>query len=564
MAAMDTSGDGPPGFGAEATSEELILELFDVLERCPADARDAATDAALEAVLAVAPPPPKVEGEEDAADGAADDDAGDASVASSSRLSKTEGMDFVRPPSAYDRYRDAMRAAVSREHPDLEPLAINEKLRAQWATLSEEEKEPYVVEARGERDAFEARRQQQLYGDDEPWEADRPRRPATVFDLWSRAAKPREKMPAGAKEATIRKRITALYAALDPEERKPYDEEFARTSAAHIVAEKAWAEKWGLVKCYKGYVPKTDPAAVAQAERLRKQGAAAASAQSPPPPQPKKPLSAYNAWRRKNVKAVREANPTLPHGKLEKKLNALYKAIEDDERKPYEDAARAEKERWKADCAAWTAMMALREAEAGDDSDDGEAPSAPPPAYPKAPDLWCRDEKDAWKAKFPELAPIDLSKKMKAHWSSLPDDNPVKAEYKQRSAGLREEYARKFEAWSRRKSPEPGPRKRRKTAAASESADSILSRAAHFTPLQRSLLEARRALTSRRPDDENALANGNRAHETLAREFAADLWRQDGLKPNQSESQPSQEILKHYYTKIANWLKRRPKATDDD
>ena len=86
----------------------------------------------------------------------------------------------------------------------------------------------------------------------------------------------------------------------------------------------AWAEKWGLVKCYKGYVPKTDPAAVAQAERLRKQGAAAASAQSPPPPQPKKPLSAYNAWRRKNVKAVREANPTLPHGKLEKKLNALY------------------------------------------------------------------------------------------------------------------------------------------------------------------------------------------------------------------------------------------------
>ena len=168
MAAMDTSGDGPPGFGAEATSEELILELFDVLERCPADARDAArpqrenhvsnrararattgrrapgeldapqaTDAALEAVLAVAPPPPKVEGEEDAADGAADDDAGDASVASSSRLSKTEGMDFVRPPSAYDRYRDAMRAAVSREHPDLEPLAINEKLRAQRAARAE-------------------------------------------------------------------------------------------------------------------------------------------------------------------------------------------------------------------------------------------------------------------------------------------------------------------------------------------------------------------------------------------------------------------------------------------
>ena len=76
-------------------------------------------------------------------------------------------------------------------------LQESSKTVIRWATLSEEEKEPYVVEARGERDAFEARRQQQLYGDDEPWEADRPRRPATVFDLWSRAAKPREKMPAG-------------------------------------------------------------------------------------------------------------------------------------------------------------------------------------------------------------------------------------------------------------------------------------------------------------------------------------------------------------------------------
>ena len=41
---------------AEDNSEELILELFDVLERCPAAARDAATDAALEAIAAAAAP----------------------------------------------------------------------------------------------------------------------------------------------------------------------------------------------------------------------------------------------------------------------------------------------------------------------------------------------------------------------------------------------------------------------------------------------------------------------------------------------------------------------------
>ena len=41
---------------ASTNSEELILELFDVLERCPASARDAATDAALEAIAKAGSP----------------------------------------------------------------------------------------------------------------------------------------------------------------------------------------------------------------------------------------------------------------------------------------------------------------------------------------------------------------------------------------------------------------------------------------------------------------------------------------------------------------------------
>ena len=52
MAALDADKSGAAG----DNSEELILELFDVLERCPAAARDAATDAALEAIAAAAAP----------------------------------------------------------------------------------------------------------------------------------------------------------------------------------------------------------------------------------------------------------------------------------------------------------------------------------------------------------------------------------------------------------------------------------------------------------------------------------------------------------------------------
>mgnify|MGYP001404014636 CR=1 FL=1 len=42
-------GDHFMGGVDEGGSEELVLELFDVLERCPPEAREAATDAALEA-----------------------------------------------------------------------------------------------------------------------------------------------------------------------------------------------------------------------------------------------------------------------------------------------------------------------------------------------------------------------------------------------------------------------------------------------------------------------------------------------------------------------------------
>ena len=89
--------------------------------------------------------------------------------------------------------------------------------------------------------------------------------------MWCRDVKPRERIPTWSKESVIRKRITAMYGALDEEERKPYEVEYAKTSETFLKAEKEWAAKWDLVKVYKGYVPRTDPAAVAQAARLKKE-----------------------------------------------------------------------------------------------------------------------------------------------------------------------------------------------------------------------------------------------------------------------------------------------------
>ena len=75
-------------------------------------------------------------------------------------------------------------------------------------------------------------------------------------------------------------------------------------------------------------------------------------------------------------------------------------------------------------------------------------------------------------------------------------------------------------------------------------------------------VDARRSLYGRHPEHVDALANGRPAHEALARRFAHELWCSDDKAAARGETGPSPEILKHYYTKIANWVKRRPDPHD--
>ena len=417
---------------ASNNSEELILELFDVLERCPAAARDAATDAALEAIAKAGAPEEPEEPVPEAI--------------------KSEPS-FMQPKSAYDRYRDAQRDRLARQHPELEPMQLNEKMRLTWAELGEAARAPYVQQAHAERDAWQEAQGVQP----EPWDADRPRKPPSVFDLWSRATKPREVIGAQKSEAQVRKQISELYKALTPEQRAPYQAEYDRTMPKFLEDEKAWAAKWNLVKTCKGFVPSTHPAAINKAKRL-----------------------------------------------------------------------------------------------SGDVSTSGDTPPLPT-SYPKALDMWSRDLKETYRTKFPSLNPPDLLKKMKADWAAMTDEDPVKADYKRRSAKLKEEYASRYSEWQE-KQIEEGPRKKRRAAVNADlSGDSRvteegsgLANAAHFSDAQKAVLESQRALWEREPTHEDALDLSSRAHEALARRFASEI-----------SEEPPTDLLKHYYSMIANWLKRR-------
>ena len=167
--------------------------------------------------------------------------------------------------------------------------------------------------------------------------------------------------------------------------------------------------------------------------------------------------------------------------------------------------------------------------------------------------MWSRDLKETYRTKFPALNPPDLLKKMKADWAAMTDEDPVKADYKRRSAKLKEEYASRYSEWQE-KQVEDGPRKKRRAAVNADlSGDSRvteegsgLANAAHFSDAQRAVLESQRALWEREPTHEDALDLSSRAHEALARRFASEI-----------SEEPPTDLLKHYYSMIANWLKRR-------
>ena len=181
--------------------------------------------------------------------------------------------------------------------------------------------------------------------------------------------------------------------------------------------------------------------------------------------------------------------------------------------------------------------------------------------------MWARDHKAAYKAAHPDLSSPEVNRSMKREWSALPDDDAVKADYRARSAALKRDFAKRFDAWNARRFS--GPKKKRRVrgpksyddgaiadwrAESGAAADSNLSKAAHFSESQRDTLDARRRLDRA---DRDALFLNAPAHEALARDFATELWRSDGRAAANGDAGPSQEILKHYYTKIANWLKRR-------
>jgi len=80
------------------------------------------------------------------------------------------------------------------------------------------------------------------------------------------------------------------------------------------------------------------------------------------PNQPKRGLSAYMFFANEQRDKVREDNPGIKFGEVGKKLGENWKALSDKQKEPYDAKAKADKQRYEEEKAAYTA--------GGDDEDE--------------------------------------------------------------------------------------------------------------------------------------------------------------------------------------------------
>ncbi|GAA5862052.1 hypothetical protein JCM8547_001570 [Rhodosporidiobolus lusitaniae] len=92
------------------------------------------------------------------------------------------------------------------------------------------------------------------------------------------------------------------------------------------------------------------------------------------PNAPKRPLSAYMHFSQDQRASVKEENPEVKFGEIGKILGARWKELDEDDKKPYEEKAKADKARYEKEKAAYE-----------EENPDAAAPKKKAPAKKAAP-----------------------------------------------------------------------------------------------------------------------------------------------------------------------------------
>ena len=278
-----------------------------------------------------------------------------------------------------------------------------------------------------------------------------PKKPLKAYALWYAASKERFRGEhPDADSVALRHIMNAYWHDVPPAERAPFDEQAGVLQLEYEGRLRAHAASMGVAV----------PAALAPAAAASPPGADDADEDVEPlPSKPARPLAAFFRWRELNVQRVRDANPTMNHDQLRRRLMRLYHEDtpeQERERKAHEAAFTADKERYAAELTAWEAEVARRyppqePAVACGGATDiaalvraGKAPPNPR-SYPKAHSLWYAASKGRFAGENPGLSHVELRKVMQEAWPTVAAEE--KAPFEAESKRLKAEYEAHFTLW---------------------------------------------------------------------------------------------------------------------
>lgn len=152
---------------------------------------------------------------------------------------------------------------------------------------------------------------------------------------------------------------------------------------------------------------------------------------------PKKPQTAYFHFMGAKRNEVKTADPSLTFGALTKKLTEMWKALNEEERKEYDDLAANDKQRYQDEMEERGLLKKKADVEA-------DAPKKPMRSF----FLYSNEARKRMKDVDPDMKNPDILKAIAAEWKLLPEETIQL--WKQKATDDKVRYAKEMEEYKKK------------------------------------------------------------------------------------------------------------------
>jgi len=173
------------------------------------------------------------------------------------------------------------------------------------------------------------------------------------------------------------------------------------------------------------------------------------------PGKPTKPIPSYFIFNKERHPLTKEKYPEMTPQQIKKKISEIWNAMDDEEKKPYNDKALKEKERYNKE------LEEYNKNHSGDTTDEDESEPEKkkkkvrdpnrPKKYTTAFFLFCNQKRKELKEQSPESSekPPDTAKRSSKEWKTMTPEQ--KKPYTDKEAILKKKYLEDMEVYKKNK-----------------------------------------------------------------------------------------------------------------